>query len=87
MNQMVPQKPLENLASREAYDLDETEYRKRVPWMTGLTAAGLGGVGFGLFFPWAFIGGMSLGQKHLTRFASRLVCRFSTISILNFTHL
>jgi hypothetical protein len=60
MNQMVPQKPLENLASREAYDLDETEYRKRVPWITGLMAAGLGGVGFGLFFPWAFIGGMSL---------------------------
>lgn len=56
---MVPQKPLDNLASREAYDLDETGYRKRVPWIMGLMA-GLGGVGFGLFFPWAFIGVMSL---------------------------
>ena len=57
---MTQQEPKENLASREAYDLDETGYWKRMPWIMGLMAGLFGGVVFGLFFPWAFVALMSL---------------------------
>jgi hypothetical protein len=45
---------MENLVPREAYDLDETGYRKRLPIVVGLIAFLFGGVGFGLLFPFLF---------------------------------
>ncbi|MEP6570710.1 MAG: hypothetical protein ABJC10_13145 [Acidobacteriota bacterium] len=55
---MAPQKLLVNLASREVYDLDETGHLNR--WIMGVLAGLFCGVAFGLFFPWAFVGLMSL---------------------------
>jgi hypothetical protein len=42
---------MENLVSRESYDLDETGYFKRLPIVMGLFGFLFGGLFFGLFFP------------------------------------
>lgn len=45
---------MENLVAREAYDVDETGYWKRLPVLGGLFAFLFGGFGFGLIFPLLF---------------------------------
>src|SRR5262245_17339219 len=45
---------MENLVSREAYDLDETGIQKRLPVVGGLFAFLFGGLFFGFAFPMVF---------------------------------